>query len=381
QARPRSRRDAVHRPGTGNDPTTDSVRPNRLHKQRRHSRRDATSALELDGTPRPQNRKLLKKSPRMVPGSIVHRLVRSYDSQIDSLRRKLHRTELDVFRERFDKERVIGELLDAETTLTNERLKRRQLESRMKEIARVAEGLYFDSEMPLADSEADSFDLDDPDTLPELLRQIRPRVQALHVAHARDFNTIGALERELEEMREAFAERELQWYRERQPTLQTLSLMQELQLEYGMALWRQRGLELEILSTHRELDAIYDRNESYKRTIDSIGEQTAYIDEVEPRPQNLEQSLPELKASENAFKLEQSTEEEGRSLRKAKQLQRRLTSRQRKGESLASTSTAVDQPITTSTPSPRKSVHFKLNDSELSPTASTVSTHESPIAE
>ncbi|KAG9043858.1 hypothetical protein FS837_009063, partial [Tulasnella sp. UAMH 9824] len=232
--------------------------------------------------------------------------------------------ELDVFRERFDKERVIGELLDAKTTLTNERFKRRQAESILLETARVVEGLHFDSEMPSADFETDSFDLTNFDTLPELLRRIRTRAQALHEAHARDFNTIGALERELEEMRETFVERELQWYQERQPTLQTLSLLQELQLEYGMALWRQRGMELELLSTHRELDALHDCKEAYERLIGSTEQQAAYIEELEGCLENVRQSLgPRTKSNESLF---EPAEERNRESRQDEEPQRQPTS-------------------------------------------------------
>ncbi|KIO30466.1 hypothetical protein M407DRAFT_20524 [Tulasnella calospora MUT 4182] len=380
-ARPRTGGNAHHRPGTENGPTRNYVRPNRLHKQHRHPRRHSASALEFSSTSPPQRRTLVKKPPRTVSESAVHRLTKRYDTQIDSLRLKLHGTELDVFRERFDKERVVGELLDAQTTLTNERLKRRHLESIMKETARAVEGLHFDSEIPLTDSETDSFDLDNPDTLPELLRRIRTRVQALHVAHARDFNTIGLLERELEDLREAFVERELQWYRERQPTFQTLSLLQELQLEYGMALWRQRGMELEILSVHRELDALHDSHDIYRRMISSTEEQAAYIEELEPRLANLEQSLQlDSESSKSMFKLERSAEERDRAPRKAKEPQRQPTSRQSKGESFESTQTAVNQPKNPPANSPRKSVHFKLDDCDLAPTASTFNTPESPIS-
>lgn len=312
----------------------------------------------------------MKKPPRTVPESVVHRLTQRYDDQINSLRLGLHGMELDVFRERFDKERVVGELLDAQATLTNERSKRRHSESILLETARVVEGLHYDSEMPLADSETDSFDLTDPDTLPELLRRIRTRVQALHEAHARDFNTIGALENELEEMRETFVERELEWYRERQPTLQTLSLLQELQLEYGMALWRQRGMELELLSTHRELDTLHDCKEAYERLIGSTEEQATYIKELEFRLANVQQSLQsESKSRGSMSRPEQSAEERAR------------TFRQCKGESFESTSTAVNRPKDTPVTSPRKSVHFKLDDGDLSPTASSSGTHESRVVE
>ncbi|KAG8944922.1 hypothetical protein FRC04_001363 [Tulasnella sp. 424] len=394
-ARPRTPRNAQNRLGTADGPNERPIRPSQLRQRRRLFPHAATQARELGGTSTlaPRRGKLVKQPPRTIPGSALHRIVNRYDSQIDSLSLELHRTELAVFRERFDKERVIGELLDAETTLTNERSKRHHLENRMKEVVKVAEGLYFDSVIPLADSETDSFELDTRETLPELLRRIRTRVQTLHAYHARDFNTIGDLQRELEDMRETFVERELRWYHERQPALRTLSLLQELQLEYGMALWRQRGMELQLLSAHRELDALSDHSEAYRREIGHTEKQAAYIKELELRLRSVEESVrktvmilvqPKGRLGGSLVELEQSGEESEEGVKEQSDdvIEGHRTSRQSKGESYQSTATAVSQTKSTptSTHSPRKSVHFKLDDCDLS-TASTSDASASPRME
>ncbi|KAG9007460.1 hypothetical protein FRB95_006823 [Tulasnella sp. JGI-2019a] len=163
---------------------------------------------------------------------------------------------------------IIGELQDAQTTGAQERSSRRLLEEQIQGISRVVEGLEFDAGVDAGDhnageSSSNGGSSSNHTSLPRRLRLIRARVQAMESNRQTSFNEIGDLERELDDMRETFTERELEWWEQKKRTRNYEFWLQTLQLEYGMTLWRHRGLELELLSTHRDIETLYARIESF----------------------------------------------------------------------------------------------------------------------
>ncbi|KAG8878345.1 hypothetical protein FRB97_002599 [Tulasnella sp. 331] len=245
--------------------------PRRRNRLRKRHQRAIQRVRPPDRQPSESPKKLKKRlRPLSLPDErALQTLLATHQAQITSLDRRVHAAELETFRERLDKEMIIGELMDAQNTGAQARSSRLLLEEQVQNISRIIEGLSFDAgidndddDSGCGESSAQGGSHINHAALPRRLRLIRSRVQAMESARRVSFNEIGDLERELDQIRETFTDRELEWWEQKKRTRAYKFWLQTIQLEYGMALWRHRGLELELLSTHRELDMLYTRVES-----------------------------------------------------------------------------------------------------------------------
>ncbi|KAG8908842.1 DNA-directed RNA polymerase III core subunit ret1 [Tulasnella sp. 403] len=190
-----------------------------------------------------RHQRLRKRRPLSTVGEpMIRQHIRQQALDINSFAQRLHETELQILHERSGRAKAVRELEKAMTTISNEQSRTRELYSLLESTASIAGRLSVDLGLGsrISSKETATDSPKDFSYVPEILRACADAVIGLQARSTKASKLQGDVQHT------------------------------QLRLRLGMALWRHRGMELELLANHRELEALHRRVDTVSDLEDHI---------------------------------------------------------------------------------------------------------------